>query len=130
MKTYKRINSFFKKLVDLGYYGQDISLKISLFEYGLLGKFDEEKEQYDFIYKHFDSYSQVSLSLKEIKDFINMTWVNKQALFTYVGLDEETFIDQDPLYIISDLISYYGIDNIFGSGYYISLKQLIKNWEE
>ena len=109
------------KLEENGYIGTDACLATSLFEYGLAWK--EEEKQIEFIYgmgftftdyNRFDRCS-FDLDLDVRKEF---DWADFNEVESFVGLTSQEF-DRLPLpQKISDLVSYYGFENIFGSSYW------------
>jgi len=109
------------KLEENGYIGTDACLAISLFEYGLAWK--EEENQIEFIYgigmedcdyNRFDRGS-FDLGLDVRKEF---DWADFNEVESFIGLTSQEF-DALPLpQKISDLVSYYGFENIFGSRYW------------
>jgi len=120
-----------KKLSDFqDYEGIDASLETSLYEYGLIwikGIKGHEKD-YHFIYGvnvspktgEFVSFDwgdiPIDCNLKSEYDWVD--W-NEVLKFTGYEGEEERYFQPDMIpQIISDLISYYGHENIFGSSYY------------
>ena len=117
-----------RKFADLekeGYKGGDASLETSLFEYGLIWK--EEEKEITFIYgvaskeeDHEMSYCSFDWSAieKDVDPKEEWNWVKWDDVMRFVGLDEEDFFSNTLIHIISDLISYYGTEEIFGTAYY------------
>jgi hypothetical protein len=113
------------KLEENGYIGTDACLAISLFEYGLAWK--EDEKQIEFIYgitahdrnsepcfNRFDRCS-FDLDLDVRKEF---DWADFEEVESFIGSTSQEF-DRLPLpQKISDLVSYYGFENIFGSSYW------------
>ena len=106
--------------------GPDMSLAISLFEYGMAGrevKKGEYKGEYEFIYAIgirvssddciFTTFDRCTVSLERIID----DYQDDTEFKSFIGLTESEKLPLEP-YIISDLVSYYGFDNIFGSSYW------------
>lgn len=115
-----------KKLSELkadGFVGTDMNIETSLYEYGLLcrkpkgaqniqcwygiGMEDEEYKTFDF----------TTISEKEIEEKINETWFNKSSFFAFLGTEERYWLCSGYVNQISDLIAYYGYQNIFGDCY-------------
>jgi hypothetical protein len=103
-----------------GYEGMDAGLEVSLFEYGLIWKL-EENEEFRFIYgierngtgdySVFDWYT-----LDQNTNIINYyDWVDFDSIVNFTGSEsiEEWNKTELPLKIY-DLIQYYGVFNIFG----------------
>jgi len=120
----------FDKLKELNFYGTDSSLEISLLEYGLLARtWETKKDTYQFIYvtewKDYaepQSFNITVLSndeINEIFDDLN----DDSGLLNCVGMNETEWKDLNVTHKVSDLISYYGIENIFGTSYGGYLKE-------
>lgn len=100
--------------------GTDVNLETSLMEYGLLVSKETDKDgQHACLYKHaYDGTFDVGyLSDKEVNDFLNESWFNKESFLSYVGMTECDWINMRFVNKVSDLLSYYGYENIFGSSY-------------
>ena len=108
--------------------GMDADLATSLFEYGLIWKV--VKKDYKFIYaigyddrcnaNLFDyAFMPIDTTAKDEFD-----WADWDDVYSYTGLTADEFHAQDLPRIISDLISYYGHENVFGSvsGWNIEIK--------
>ena len=98
--------------------GNDVSIEISLKEYGLAWiETDTEFMLYYGIkhdgneYIRFD-FCSFSKDMDVKKDF---DWVNFEDVESYTGMsfNDMTFTQQ-----ISDLFAYYGHENVFGSSYW------------
>ena len=114
-----------KRLYDYrAFEGCDASLEISLFEYGLIWK--QVGKDYKFIYgvgleantsdyNQFDyGFMAIDTNIKEECDWIN-DWT---GILSFVGLTDAEFMAMSLPQQISDLVAYYGYENIFGSSYY------------
>lgn len=100
--------------------GTDVNLETSLMEYGLLVSTDVDKDgQHACLYKHtYEGTFDVGyLSDMEVNAFLNESWFNKESFLTYVGLTECDWINMRFVNKLSDLLNYYGYENIFGSSY-------------
>jgi hypothetical protein len=106
-----------------GFEGCDISLEISLFEYGLVCKKHPDGDiqcwyglgaDNSYNYNKFDSGH---ITEKEIKNTLNESWFDKKSFLSFVGCTEEEWLVRWCGNKISDLIEYYGYENIFGSCY-------------
>ena len=106
--------------------GSDADIETSLKEYGIAwietdteylfyyGIKMEENECHDMDYTRFDFCSfDKDMDIKEEFNFVNWDDIN-----SYIGMD---IMDLDLPGQISDLVSYYGYENIFGSGYWEGL---------
>jgi hypothetical protein len=111
----EKINTI-EKLEALGAEGTDASLDISLGEYSLA--WIKGEDETIFIYsignKRFDRTS-FDNDLDVYREF---NWVNWDALFSFVGVEKESFDKYSLSQKIIDLLSYYGYENIFGSSYW------------
>lgn len=107
----ENLNSI-KKLEKLGFVGCDVSLEVSLFEYGLAWK--DLGEEILFIYK----VSNNRFDRQTIANSIDITqefdWVDWDAFL----LDSSNWIELSIGQKISNLVSYYGTEEIFGSSYW------------
>lgn len=100
--------------------GTDVNLETSLMEYGLLVSKETDKDsQHACLYKHaYDGTFDVGyLSENEINTFLHESWFNKESFLSYVGQTECDWINMMFVNKVSDLLSYYGYENIFGSSY-------------
>lgn len=109
-----------------GYEGTDASLDISLFEYGLIwakGLPGHEKD-YHFIYgvrhdiggEYYDRFDwgDVPIDCDVLKEW---NWIDIDAVLSFVGMNREEWLALPLPMIVFDLISYYGVENIFGDLY-------------
>ena len=126
--------NYLDKLDKAGYYGTDYSLDISLLEYGLIGK-KVGNNTYKIIYvlswldynkpKNYDS---VTFDKEEIKELIEESWFDQDGFFSSLGCTKSEWLGMDIINQVSDLIRYYGSENICGSCYYPNnLYDLTKN---
>ena len=100
--------------------GTDVDLETSMEEYGLLVSKETDKNgQHACLYKHAynGTFDVGYLSEKEVNNFLNESWFDKEAFLSYVGMTESEWIDMMFVNKVSDLLSYYGYENIFGSSY-------------
>lgn len=100
--------------------GTDVDLETSMEEYGLLVSKETDKNgQHACLYKHAynGTFDVGYLSEKEVNNFLNESWFNKEDFLSYVGMTESKWIDMMFVNKVSDLLSYYGYENIFGSSY-------------
>ncbi len=105
-----------------GFYGNDASLRESLFEYGLVWRV--LNDEILFIYRHpslegrFDRCTIASDT--DAKREWNWAFKSDRAegFYSFLGITSDEW-DKLPLPCkVSDLISYYGIEEIFGSSYW------------
>ena len=118
MKIFKEIKS-----VEKFFHGVDACIETSLFEYGLAWK-EESKDSYLFYYgiKYGDQGDYVTFDhcqlTKPESIFIEFDWVNWESFLNTLGLTKSEFLMRDFPFQISDLLGYYGYENIFGSSYW------------
>lgn len=111
------------KLEQAGFTGPDASLDVSLFDYGLAYKVTDDEilfiygiqlEYNDFKYKRFDRCTiKTDINIQEEYD-----WADLPAVHSTMGYSD---IDWNALPLeqqITDLLNYYGYENIFGSSYW------------
>jgi hypothetical protein len=102
--------------------GIDISLEESLFMYGFVWK-QLSQDKYLFVYRlcidkdgnHVFCKSEFSIT--DFEDILNSSWFKMDNLLSILGLDKETWENCSFPQKVSDLVSGYGIDNIFGCDY-------------
>jgi hypothetical protein len=110
------------KLSDLKEYsGIDKSNEISLYEYGLLCLIHNDNTIHCYYGIgstdgcNYDTFDSVTLSKWEIIDLFNE--LNKLGLLSFTGQSEKEFLNLSPIQQLSDLKSYFGVENIFGTTY-------------
>ena len=111
------------ELQKAGYEGSDFSLDIALFDYGLAWK--DEGENYSFIYGvgisdncNWNRFAKTEVSKTE-DVYEAYDWANFKELHSSHGVTKEEWDKQDLPYKISDLLNYYGYENVFGSTYHV-----------
>lgn len=120
MKTRDRV---FNKLESLGYTGIDKDLECSLFDYGFIAlDMPESKELHLFIKvqdigMEFASIQAGWFSYQDINTVINESWFDKKSFLSFVGQNENEWLNNSYVCKISDLFSYYGYEN-FGFSLY------------
>lgn len=106
--------------------GVDNCIETSLFDYGLAWILSDCKTEYIFYYgisgdngeyKTFDS----SFIAADIDIYKEYDWVNFEKIYSYTSTDKKDFDTYSLTGQISDLLSYYGYENVFGSSYYEGL---------
>lgn len=112
------------ELKNEGYFGIDASIEISLFEYGLLVKISDDKTYYDCIYgvvsddgMNYDRFNCANISKEEI-DQLPFDLNDRGLFFSYIGMSVNNWkIDTGYVGKLHTLLSYFGYENIFGTGY-------------
>jgi hypothetical protein len=106
------------------YKGIDVSLEISLFEYGLIWNKNKncENDEYHFIYdthlkdKHGNKlFGSAYLSKQDLLSMFD-DWAEKSTIESFTGQSFDTWIESFPN-CVYDMVRYYGADNIFGTDY-------------
>lgn len=109
-----------KKIGDLekaGYTGCDVSLSISLLEYGMAWK--KEGKDYKFLYR-FEPVANLfdwGCLNKNTEVFKEFSWIGEKdwnSIFSYLGTSREEWSKRELPDQISDLYRYWGAENIFG----------------
>jgi hypothetical protein len=111
--------------LDKNYQGTDANLEISLEEYGFVArpvKVDYEDE-YFVIYKMGDNqYGSGHIRESELDAIVNGTeWASKEdvdSMLETVGSSKEEWMDLPFESKFSDLVSYWGTENVIGTDYY------------
>ena len=99
------------------WHGVDASNETSLFEYGVL--FRNTKDGLQVIYKWYghDGQSRYSYGWFDADDFKpENTCLNLEDVCSYCGSTLETY-ENNPEQLCSDLYSYYGAVDVFGTDY-------------
>ena len=97
--------------------GTDANLETSLMEYGLLVSKEIDKDgQYACLYKHaFEGMFDIGyLSDSQVNNFLSESWFDKKSFLTWNGMSECDWINMRFVNKLSDLLNYYGYENIFG----------------
>jgi len=125
-----------KKFEKAGYKGIDASLEISLFEYGLIVSSNtDENGEYHIIYGldmddegGYIAFEQCCYSEKSLlEDTIYESWFKQDGFLNYLGMTLKEWLELPVVHKISDMLSYYGYQNIFGETYYKhDLKSLLE----
>jgi len=105
-----------KELKVEGYIGPDVSLKISLAEYRIAWK--EDNEHFIFLYRNDFDYNKWKYSYTpknlNIEKYYN--WVKWKDILSFTGMESMEEFKKMPLtQQIYDLASYYGFGNVFES---------------
>lgn len=102
-----------------GFEGTDVSLNVSLFEYGLVWR-KLENGEYLFIYSHSSLENRFDRATMNEKTYLKkeFDWINWANLAKYLGVPYENWLDCTFPHKICDLINYYGVENIFGTSYW------------
>ena len=112
-----------QELEDSGMVGNDVSLNISLFEYGLAwGKNEHctQENEYYFIYgiravSEYYRFDHGYLTLDDFKDIL--AWGELESICSVADTSYEELLKRFP-WSVGDLMAYYGYENVFGSSYW------------
>jgi len=112
----------FSELENEGFEGCDADLDISLYEYGLIWK-KEEDDNYLFYYGtslnnvgEYYLFDFAHMSKEDWIELLNESWVNMNDVLSFCDIKKKDFINNFP-YDVNTMIMYYGYENIFGSSY-------------
>lgn len=99
-------------LEDVGFVGVDASVEVSLGEYNLVWKLEDDGS-YTIIAKNHENKFNVhwNCNVKEALDYIKEWDDNQESwnnLLDYIGDDNPN----EDIYLVSDAISYFGVDNV------------------
>lgn len=101
--------------------GIDVNDETSLFENGLLASIDVDKDgQHACLYavsSEGNLFDVGYLSEDDLNNKINESWFDKDGFLSYLGMFESDWLALDFVFKLSDLLSYYGYENIFGNSY-------------
>ena len=100
--------------------GPDISIEISLKEYGIAWKIGETETRFYYGTKHSgEEYTGFDWGCLEnnvdVKDEYN--WANFQEVADFTGMSLKDWEDTPLTGKIQDLQHYYGMENVFGGSY-------------
>ena len=106
-----------------GFQGIDEDLYISLFEYGIIWK-KENEIYYTFIYGtnynedcEFEEFERSRMNRKEFAEIVLCDWFDIKDILEYTGIkNKKTFIDNFP-YSMAECIRYYNVSDMFGENY-------------
>jgi hypothetical protein len=108
------------KLSQSGFQGIDYSLDTSLFEYSLVWKVLETETI--FVYKlNGDNFDRCSIS-NDVVASKEWDWASFLDVARSCGTSVEELLEQPLPAIVSDLVNYYGYENIFGTSYWEGFK--------
>ena len=117
----ERLNTI-EKLEQEGFEGPDACLMISLFEYGLAWRETDEGILFIYGIKHgmsgdYTRFDRCTLA-KDTDPKEEWSWANWDDLCNFTG-DGTAYPEDYPLtQVVSDLLNYYGYENVFGASYW------------
>lgn len=109
------------KLEENSYIGTDACLAISLFEYGLAWK--EDNNQIEFIYgigiegTEYNRFDRCTFAL-DLDIRREFDWADFDEVVSCTGMTSTDWDDLPLPFKIYDLVRYYSFENVFGSSYW------------
>jgi hypothetical protein len=114
--------------------GVDASHETSLFEYGFICKpyfKDGREDEYFCIYRQNDKYGTGYITEEFLNDLVKGNeWMSEKdivSFLSYVGSDIVQWLELSFVNKLSNLLSFYSSENIFGTDYYPSSEDEIRN---
>jgi len=106
--------------------GQDVSIEVSLNEYGLAWIVADKDTLFYYgtrIDEHgdFDRFDFCTIE-NDTDVFTEYDWADFDEVLSFTGLTKEEFKSSPLTSKIADLLSYYGKENVFGGSYYEGLE--------
>jgi hypothetical protein len=100
--------------------GTDADLETSLFEYGVICK-PMPKDEYFCIYNQNGLYATGYVKEHELNALICGTeWMSKKdikSFLAFTGMEKNEWFELSFIHKLSDLLNYYGSENILGTDY-------------
>jgi hypothetical protein len=114
-----------KKMIRESWEGVDADNETSLFEYGFVAKQRPDKDYSDEWFVLYDAgnnkFDTGHIRETELDNIVlGKEWANEkdiQSLLKFVDSDRESWLQSGFVNKLSDLISYFGVENIMGSSY-------------
>jgi len=110
-----------KKISDIeqeGFVGCDASLSISLLEYGLAWKKDPDRGWRFYYNLSGDRFSWGSVTCESFEQLVSeFSWADFADVSKCSGVPLDVYKQSSVPSIVSDLVQYYGRENVFGSCY-------------
>lgn len=105
-----------------GWIGIDADIQESLFEYGVIAKYDESQNEWFVIYSVGDgTYSNGSATEEELNNIIEgEEWAKEDVINSFLdtmGMSKEEWLKLNFIQKLHDIIQYWGHMNIFGTPY-------------
>jgi len=114
-----------KKIIRESWEGVDADNETSLFEYGFVAKQRPDKDYPDEWFVLYDAgnnkFDTGHIRETELDNIVlGKEWANEkdiQSLLKFVDSDRESWLQSSFVNKLSDLISYFGVENVMGSSY-------------
>jgi hypothetical protein len=102
-----------------GYVGADVSLAISLGEYGLAWK-ELPDGEFIFIHRHPTMRGRFDrTSMRPVDPEKEWSWADWGEMLSHLGMDSLGEFKGQPFpQQVYDMVNYYGVENVFGSSYW------------
>lgn len=102
------------------WHGVDSSKEESLFVYGCLARYTPKNKSYEVIYRHpyiQGNWDSCWMAEAELDAFLQESWFKKERFLSYVGMDENEWLESTFIQKVHDLISWECATNYFGEPY-------------
>lgn len=108
-----------------GWVGTDADNATSLFEYGLLYNPKAKKDRCNIIYgvkvNNDGDYICFAYSSVDWNDILTWSWIEWDKVYKFSGTTEENY-KTFSIHALSDLVAFYGTEEIFGECYHEGFK--------
>lgn len=114
--------------------GPDVSIEISLKEYGIAWEIKETETRFYYGTGH-DGAEYIHFDRADLENNLDVQeeygWADLKAVCQFVGIDLEEWKTMPLTGKIQDLYSYHGAENVFGTSYTepITYKEIIRETE-
>lgn len=127
----------FDRLEKAGFFGIDVDLEISLFEYNFIMRPTDIKGEYQVIFAFSNQdfplgvmFDYGFIKNKDIKEFLEESWFDALGFLSFVGMSKTSWLKLSIQHKFQDLISYYAIEEFGFSCYYpISIFSLARTYK-
>lgn len=102
--------------------GIDASMETSLLDYGFAWILSDDNSEYKFYYRisgHDESsIFDIAFQPADLDVQSEFDWIDDWSqILNYTGMTLDEFLGRELPYVLYDLLSYYGYENIFGNAY-------------
>lgn len=102
------------------WHGTDSSKAESLFVYGCLTRYVPKNKSFEIIYRHpyiRGNWDSCWKTEEDIDAFLQESWFKKESFLSYVGMEENEWLQSLFIQKVHDLISWESSLNFFGEPY-------------
>lgn len=100
------------------WHGTDANNEISLFEYGILVR-EDEKDSFTVVYSiGNDKFDTATITNTECNYLTKESWFDMDSFLSFVGCTSDEWYNSPIANKLSDMLQYYGYENIFGGSWY------------